>query len=125
MFTTTASTLSTGIWEPSSTSSEQRSVLDETLVVVASDHGEHLGDHSLFLHGCSLYRQLVGVPLVIVDPKVVPAGRTVAEPVSLRDIPATIVDLVGLAERTIPWPITRSVLGRDGSAARPAIASRY
>ena len=47
----------------------RRGVLDDTLVIVTSDHGEHLGDHLLFFHGCSLYRQLVQVPLVIVDPK--------------------------------------------------------
>ena len=47
----------------------RRGVLDDTLVIVASDHGEHLGDHGLFFHGCSLYRQLVQVPLVIVDPQ--------------------------------------------------------
>jgi arylsulfatase A-like enzyme len=81
----------------------RRGVLDDTLVIVASDHGEHLGDHLLFSHGCSLYRQLVGVPLVIVDPKAVPAGRSVAEPVSLRDIPATVVDLLGLG-RGAPFP---------------------
>ena len=74
-----------------------RGVLDDTLVIVTSDHGEHLGDHLLFFHGCSLYRQLVEVPLVIVDPQRVPAGRVVAEPVSLRDLPATVVDLLGLA----------------------------
>ena len=50
-------------------------MLDDTLVIVTSDHGEHLGDHLLFFHGCSLYRQLVEVPLVIVDPEGVPAGR--------------------------------------------------
>ncbi len=82
---------------------DRRGVLDDTLVIVASDHGEHLGDHLLFLHGCSLYRQLVGVPLVIVDPKSVPSGRVVAEPVSLRDIPATVVDLLGLAQGA-PFP---------------------
>ena len=75
----------------------RRGVLDDTVVVVTSDHGEHLGDHLLFFHGCSLYRQLVEVPLVIVDPKGMPAGRTVAEPVSLRDLPATVLDLLGLA----------------------------
>jgi arylsulfatase A-like enzyme len=80
-----------------------RGVLDDTLLVVASDHGEHLGDHRLFFHGCSLYRQLVGVPLVIVDPKLSPAGRVVADPVSLRDIPATVVDLLGLP-RAAPFP---------------------
>ncbi len=82
---------------------ERRGVLDDTLVIVASDHGEHLGDHGLFFHGCSLYRQLVGVPLVIVDPKHGPAGRVIASPVSLRDIPATVVDLLGLAEKG-PFP---------------------
>jgi arylsulfatase A-like enzyme len=82
---------------------ETRGALDQTLVIVASDHGEHLGDHRLFFHGCSLYRQLVGVPLVIVGPKHVPAGRSVVEPVSLRDIPATVVELVGLA-RDAPFP---------------------
>jgi arylsulfatase A-like enzyme len=82
---------------------KRRRVLDETLVIVVSDHGEHLGEHLLFLHGCSLYRQLVGVPLVIVDPRGAPAGRVVVEPASLRDIPATVVDLLGLA-RAAPFP---------------------
>jgi arylsulfatase A-like enzyme len=74
----------------------RRGVLDDTVVVVTSDHGEHLGDHLLFFHGCSLYRQVVEVPLVVVGPKGVPAGRAVAEPVSLRDLPATILELLGL-----------------------------
>jgi arylsulfatase A-like enzyme len=66
-------------------------------VIITSDHGEHLGDHLLFFHGCSLYRQLVHVPLVIVDPGVVPTDRMITEPVSLRDLPATVVDLLGLS----------------------------
>jgi arylsulfatase A-like enzyme len=76
---------------------QRRGVLEDTVVIVTSDHGEHLGDHMLFFHGCSLYRQLVEVPLVVVCPKRVPAGRLVAEPVSLRDLPATVLDLLGLA----------------------------
>ena len=97
----------------------RRGVLDNTLVIITSDHGEHLGDHLLFFHGCSLYRQLLEVPLVIVDPKGVPAGRVVAEPVTLRDMPATVVSLLGL-ERAAPFP-GRS-LGRfwnsEGAATR-------
>ncbi|MFI5459922.1 MAG: sulfatase [Isosphaerales bacterium] len=72
----------------------RRGLLDDTVVIVTSDHGEHLGDHLLFFHGCSLYRQLVEVPLVVVSPIRVPAGRVVTEPVSLRDLPATVLDLV-------------------------------
>jgi arylsulfatase A-like enzyme len=82
---------------------EKRGVLDNTLLILAADHGEHLGDHLLFLHGCSLYRQLVHVPLVVVPPSGARAGRIVSEPVSLREIPATVVDLLGLAGNA-PFP---------------------
>jgi arylsulfatase A-like enzyme len=81
----------------------RRGVLDNTLVIVTSDHGEHLGDHLLFFHGCSLYRQLVQVPLVIVGNMVVPAARVIGEPVSLCDIPATVLDLLELGQDA-PFP---------------------
>ncbi len=100
----------------------RRGVLDNTLVIVTSDHGEHLGDHLLFFHGCSLYRQLVQVPLVIVDNKRVPAGRVVAETVSLCDVPATIVELLGLGPDA-PFPgrsLTSFWLRHDRSVASPA-----
>jgi arylsulfatase A-like enzyme len=81
----------------------QRGVLENTLVIVTADHGEHLGDHLLFFHGCSLYRQLVQVPLVIVNNQVVPTNRVVAEPASLCDVSATVVDLLGLGADA-PFP---------------------
>jgi arylsulfatase A-like enzyme len=74
----------------------RRGVLEDTLLIIASDHGEHLGDHGLFFHGGSLYRQLVQVPLLMVGHERIPAGRTVAQPVSLCDIPATVIDLLGV-----------------------------
>ena len=43
-------------------------VLDQTLVIVTADHGEGMGDHDLFDHGESLYRNEVRVPLLIVLP---------------------------------------------------------
>jgi arylsulfatase A-like enzyme len=77
-----------------------RGVLDQTLVIVTADHGEGFGEHGLFDHGESLYRSEVRVPLLIV----LPAGRrftgSVPQPVSLLDVPATIVDVVGTAERS-------------------------
>jgi arylsulfatase A-like enzyme len=78
-------------------------VLDDTVVIVTSDHGEHLGDHGLFFHGCSLYRQLVEVPLVILGPFRVPRRPLIDEPVSLRDLPATVLNLAGLG-RSDPFP---------------------
>ena len=72
-------------------------------MIVTSDHGEGLGEHDLFDHGESLYRPEIHVPLVIVLPAGQRATGVVREPVSLRDLPATILDLVGLSEGS-PFP---------------------
>jgi arylsulfatase A-like enzyme len=71
----------------------RRELLENTLVIVTSDHGEQFGTNGLFGHGNSLYRPLLHVPLLIVFPTQVPRGRIVAEPVALRDLPATVMDL--------------------------------
>jgi arylsulfatase A-like enzyme len=42
--------------------------LEDTVVVVVSDHGEQLGEHGLFGHGSSLYEQLLHVPLLVLGP---------------------------------------------------------
>jgi arylsulfatase A-like enzyme len=82
---------------------ESRGILDRTLVIVTADHGESLGEHELFDHGESLYRTEIRVPLFIVLPA---AGRhqaVVRETVSLRDLAATITDLLGMAAGS-PFP---------------------
>ncbi len=73
---------------------KRRGVLDHTLVIVTSDHGEGLGEHNLFFHGETLYRTEIRVPLVIVLPGQ-NRSMVVSETISLRDLPATIVDLTG------------------------------
>jgi arylsulfatase A-like enzyme len=77
-------------------------LLDNTLVIITSDHGESFGDHGWYLHGTSLYLDETGVPLVILAPDA-PAGRVVDQPVSLRDLPATVVDQLGLSAGS-PFP---------------------
>ncbi len=102
---------------------QRRGVLDRTLVIVAADHGEGLGDHDLFDHGESLYRTEIRVPLVMV----LPGGRgrspaAVDEVVSLRDIPATVAQVVRPAAKP-PFPgqpLTRFC--RDGPATSAAPA---
>jgi arylsulfatase A-like enzyme len=73
----------------------RRGTLDRTLVVITSDHGEEFGEHGRVGHGHSLFMELLHVPLVIVFPPAVPAGAAVTQPVTLRDLPATIEDLLG------------------------------
>ena len=78
---------------------EQNGVLDKTLVIVTADHGEEFGEHGLYGHGKSVYRPETQVPLLVFGPSGmrVPQGRTIAEPVSLRDVAATVVERLGLA----------------------------
>jgi arylsulfatase A-like enzyme len=81
----------------------RRGVLDQTLVIVTADHGEGLGEHGLFDHGESLYRTEIHVPLVIVPPAGHRSPAVVGESVSLRDLPATIAELVA-PEAKSPFP---------------------
>ncbi|APW59829.1 sulfatase-like hydrolase/transferase [Paludisphaera borealis] len=82
---------------------ERRGVLDDTIVILTSDHGENHGEHGLIGHGRSLYDQEVHVPLLVFLPGGAHAGEVVADSVSLRDIPATAVDLLKLKDGS-PFP---------------------
>lgn len=78
---------------------ERRGTLNNTLVVVTSDHGESFGEHQDHGHGNSLYMPLLHVPLVVFFPPQVPAGRQIVDPISLRDLPATILELAGIGSK--------------------------
>lgn len=80
---------------------EARGMLANTVVVIASDHGEQIGEHGFWGHGHTLRTQTIHVPLMIMGPGTV-EGLRVAAPATLRDIPETIADLAGL-DRT-PFP---------------------
>ena len=64
-------------------------MLDETLVVVTADHGEHFGEQRLFGHGCSLYTPELHVPLLILPP----------QPRLLGDAVGRVVTHAGVAPR--------------------------
>jgi arylsulfatase A-like enzyme len=81
---------------------DRRDVLRETVVIITSDHGEEFGEHGVFNHGFSLYAPEVRVPLLIISGKA-PPGCMVTEPVSLRDLPATVVGLLSLGTGS-PFP---------------------
>lgn len=81
---------------------EARGHLEQSIVVITSDHGEQFGGHGLFDHGNSLYREAIQIPLVVVAPGRVPANMRVERPVSLRNVPATILELAGISGRPLP-----------------------
>lgn len=48
---------------------EGAGLLEDTLIVITSDHGEQFGEHGLLTHGNSLYLPLLHVPLLISYPR--------------------------------------------------------
>ena len=71
---------------------ERRSLLDRTVVVVAGDHGESLGDHGERDHGVFVYQSVIRVPLIIRAPAMKPTR--VGAAVRLIDVMPTVLDLL-------------------------------
>ena len=109
----------------------RRHVLDQTWLIIASDHGESFGEHAgVFCHGTSLYQTELHVPLLIVPPGGLATRQVVKDTVSLRDLAATIVDVLNL-ETGSPfpgsslaryWAAGSSMKPLAGEAETPALA---
>ncbi|MEP7346195.1 MAG: sulfatase [Gemmatimonadaceae bacterium] len=97
-----------------------RGELDKTIVIVTADHGEEFGEHdpSLVGHSLTLHTSSTLIPLILVYPPTVPAGMRRTEAVSLRDFPATVMELTGITADP-PFPgVSLAAYARD-SASRP------
>lgn len=74
---------------------DSHGLLDDTLVLVTSDHGENFGEDGLMAHAFSLDDRLIHVPFVSSHP--LPADG----PLSLADVPALLAEQLGVDEH--PW----------------------
>lgn len=87
-----------------------RALEEDTLVIVAADHGEALGDHDEETHGFFIYDEVVHVPLIIHLPGIGLSGQRISQVTSLVDLAPTIEDIMG-------WPTQPT----DGRSLTPAI----
>lgn len=72
-----------------------RGLLENTIVVLLSDHGEEFIEHGALGHGPAMYDEILHVPLIVRGPTIA-RGRRVKEPVSLVDLMATLLDWSGV-----------------------------
>lgn len=77
----------------------RQGVLDDTIVIAVSDHGEELMDHGFLDHVRTLHGEVVNVPLILAGPGI-PPGLRVADPVETADLTPTVLDLIGVRK---PW----------------------
>lgn len=80
----------------------EQGLLDETIIVVTSDHGEEFFEHGMVKHGSQHYDESLHVPLLVRAPGRVQPGRHL-EPVSLQGL----------------YRATRQLMGVDEGPARP------
>jgi arylsulfatase A-like enzyme len=74
---------------------EEQGLLEDTLIVLTSDHGEEFQEHGGLLHGRTQFDELLRVPLILAGPGV-PRGVVVDQPVSLVDLAPTVLARFGL-----------------------------
>ena len=75
---------------------QARGLYDDALVVFVADHGEEFLDHGQFLHGKSVFDELVHVPLIVKFPDRRDAGARVKQQVQLVDLVPTVLQSQGL-----------------------------
>jgi arylsulfatase A-like enzyme len=101
-----------------------------TVVAVASDHGEFLGEYDRWSH---IYYQLtpeiVRVPLIVRAPGLLPADRVISAPVENIDLAPTLLALAGLDQAALGTIEGESLLplvleGRGESSARALTSAR-
>ncbi len=86
---------------------DESALLENTLVVVMSDHGESLTEHEYYFdHGNELYMPSVHIPLIFAGPGIPDDGRSVAAMVRMPDILPTLLELLAL-------PIPAEIRGRS------------
>lgn len=104
---------------------DEAGVMDRTLLFVIADHGDEFNEHGGWEHGNRLFEEQIRVPFLVRLPDSgSPEGKRVEAPVSLADVPPTILGLYGLG---IPDGIqgadrSADVLGRSPVSAAPVYA---
>ncbi len=114
-------------------------LLDRTLVVLTSDHGEGLGTHPEIGHSISVWQEQLSVPLLVRFPDGRNGGEVVSERTSLTALMPTLLDWLGVERplrlsraddlwQAAPSPITaeyRSYFGESNRRMNVRVASRY
>jgi len=68
-------------------------LLENSVIVILSDHGESFGEHDWWGHGVNLYDSEIKVPLMVYYPRSLRPGR-IRNPYSLKEVPGLLLQLI-------------------------------
>ncbi len=96
--------------------------LDNTIIIYTSDHGERAGAHGMQQKSGTIYKEDVGVPLIVVHPDL-PGSRTTRALASSVDLVPTILSMAGVSASEIGSRYPKLV-GHDLSPALQSTTDR-
>lgn len=94
-------------------------LLEKTILIITSDHGEELGDRYGFEgHGTTFFNEQIHVPCIIRLPKGFPQQKKINTVASSVDLVPTILDILGIKSQTkysgkSLWPIINGNQDKD------------
>jgi len=97
---------------------KEAGVLNDTILIITSDHGEHLGEKGHFDHRFSLYQEIIKIPLIIKFPQVIQSNGVYERLASLTDIFATLLDVIDN-----PYPRPRDSFSLFSTEPRSSISA--
>jgi arylsulfatase A-like enzyme len=97
-------------------------LLDNTIVIIMSDHGEEFHEHGGFGHGFTCYDEMLSVPLIMAWPGIIPEGLERFDSAQIIDIFPTLSRLIGLDVKDLP--LQGRDLFADGWEGKPGLLSR-
>jgi len=74
---------------------KEHGIIEDSIIILTSDHGEQLGQHGIYGHG-GLHEAVSQIPLIIYGPAIIPSGKKILGYVQHVDIGPTILDLIGV-----------------------------
>ena len=103
---------------------EARDLLESTMIIVVSDHGEEFFEHRWWHHGKTLYQEQLAVPLIIRFPGGIGAGIVVEELAQHIDLLPTILDVAGInSDLELPGRSLLPLLESPASSGRVQVVS--
>ncbi len=101
---------------------KDRGLYEHALIVFLADHGEEFLDHGQWLHGRSVFDELIRIPLVVKFPGRRGAGERVTQQVQAVDIVPTVLEneRVPIPSGLAGHPLQRVLEGKAGRT--PAIS---
>lgn len=92
---------------------KNKKLIDDSLVIMTSDHGESLTEHGIFFDHHGLYDVTTHVPLILFSPRHFPSSKRINTLVQHVDLVPTLCELLGVGSQDHGW---------DGESLLPLIS---